>query len=85
MFCPVRGGETDVVAKRIPRRIQVWHDGASVADIPARELACFQREPPGHESAESILVTSALEDIIDTGATRVRCIPAVCLKKRDVP
>jgi len=73
------GGETDFVVKegmRITRRIQVWYDDVSVTGIPDRELTCFRKPLEGHEAAECILVTNDLEDVIETGATGVRCIPA---------
>lgn len=71
--------ETDFVVKEgmnITKRIQVWYEDVSVTDIPDRELACFHKAMPGGEAAEAILVTNDYEDVIDTGAARVRCIPA---------
>ena len=72
------GTDTDFVVKegmKISRRIQVWYEDATETNIPDRELACFQKPLEGHESAESILVTNDLEDIIDIGTVRVQCIP----------
>lgn len=74
------GSETDFVVKegmRITRRIQVWYGDISETGIPDRELACFRKPLEGHEGAETILVTNDYEDVIDTGAARVQCIPAV--------
>ncbi len=76
------GSDTDFVVKegmKIIKRIQVWYGDASETSIPARELACFARPLTGHEAAESILVTNDYEDVIDTGAGKVRCIPAIKL------
>jgi len=80
VFYYTNGSDTDFVVKeglKITRRIQVWYDDASVTTVPERELACFQRPLSGHESAESILVTNDLEDLIELGHTKVQCIPAV--------
>ena len=74
------GSDTDFVVKegmRITRRIQVWYEDVAETTVPDRELACFRKPLEGHESAEAILVTNDLEDVIDTGVARVRCIPAV--------
>jgi predicted AAA+ superfamily ATPase len=72
------GSDTDFVVKegmRITKRIQVWYEDVSETAIPDRELACFRKTLEGHERAEAILVTNDYEDVIDTGASRVRCIP----------
>uniref|UniRef100_A0A831UDE0 ATP-binding protein n=1 Tax=Geobacter metallireducens TaxID=28232 RepID=A0A831UDE0_GEOME len=74
------GSDTDFVVKegmRITRRIQVWYEDVAETTMPDRELACFRKPPEGHEAAEAILVTNDLEEVIDTGVARVRCIPAV--------
>lgn len=73
------GSDTDFVVKeglKITKRIQVWYADTTETSIPERELVCFQKQLPGHEAAETILVTNDLEDLIDTGAARVQCIPA---------
>jgi len=73
------GSDTDFVVKegmKITKRIQVWYEDVSVTSIPDRELACFQKPMDGHEAAESILVTNDYEDVINTGAAMVQCIPA---------
>jgi len=80
VYYHLNGSETDFVVKegmRITRRIQVWYGDISEIGIPERELACFQKPLEGHEGAEAILVTNDYEDVIDTGASRVQCIPAV--------
>lgn len=72
------GSDTDFVVKeggKITKRIQVWYEDVSVASIPDRELACFQKPLEGHEAAESILVTNDYEDVIDTTVGRIQCIP----------
>ncbi len=72
------GSDTDFVVKegmKITKRIQVWHEDVSETAIPDRELACFQKPLEGHEAAETILLTNDYEDVIDTGAARVQCIP----------
>lgn len=74
------GGETDFVVRegmRITRRVQVWYEDAGVAAIPAREMACFGKAMEGVSDAECILVTNDIEDVIDTGAQRVACVPLV--------
>lgn len=73
------GGDTDFVVKegmKITKRIQVWCEDVAVTSIPDRELACFHKPMEGHESAEAILVTNDYEDVVDTGAGKVQCIPA---------
>lgn len=80
VYYHLNGSETDFVVKegmRITRRIQVWYGDISETGIPERELACFRKSLEGHEGAETILVTNDYEDVIDTGASRVQCIPAV--------
>ncbi|MDD3294714.1 MAG: ATP-binding protein [Geobacteraceae bacterium] len=80
VYYHLNGSKTDFVVKegmRITRRIQVWYGDISEIGIPERELACFQKPLEGHEGAEAILVTNDYEDVIDTGASRVQCIPAV--------
>lgn len=80
VYYHLNGSETDFVVKegmRITRRIHVWYGDISEIGIPKRELACFQKPLEGHEGAEAILVTNDYEDVIDTGASRVQCIPAV--------
>ncbi len=80
VFYHTDGSDTDFVVRegdKITKRIQVWYDDASVTTIPERELACFRKPLGGHESAESILVTNDLEDLIETGDTKIQCIPAV--------
>lgn len=70
--------DTDFVVKeglRITKRIQVWYEDISVTSIPDRELACFQKQLEGHDTAELILVTNDYDDIIDNGVVRVQCIP----------
>lgn len=72
------GSDTDFVVKegmKISKRIQVWYEDVSETVIPDRELACFRKPLEGHESAETILLTNDYEDVIDTGAARVQCIP----------
>ena len=72
--------DTDFIVKegmKITRRIQVWYEDVSETVIPERVLACFRKPLEGHDSAESILVTNDLEDIINMGTTRVQCIPVV--------
>jgi hypothetical protein len=74
------GGDTDFVVKegmKISKRIQVWHEDVSESAIPERELACFRKPLAGHETAETILLTNDYEDVIDTGAARVQCVPVV--------
>nr|MBF0223242.1 ATP-binding protein [Desulfobulbaceae bacterium] len=53
----------------------VWYEDVSESAIPDRELACFRKLLEGHETAETILLTNDYEDVINTGATRVQCIP----------
>lgn len=80
VYYHLNGSETDFVVKegmRITRRILVWYGDISETGIPDRELACFRKPLDGHEGAETILVTNDYEDVIDTGASRVQCIPAV--------
>jgi len=72
------GSETDFLIKegmRITRRIQVWYGDISETGIPDRELECFRKPLEGHEGAETTLVTNDYEDVIDTGTSRVLCIP----------
>lgn len=72
--------DTDFVVKEgmnITKRIQVWHEDVSETVIPDRELACFRKPLEGHEAAETILLTNDHEDVIDTGAAKVQCIPVV--------
>ena len=72
------GSDTDFVVKegmKITKRIQVWYEDVSESAIPDRELACFRKPLEGHETAEIILLTNDYEDVIDTGAARVQCIP----------
>jgi predicted AAA+ superfamily ATPase len=80
VYYHVNGSETDFVVKegmRITRRIQVWYGDTSETGIPDRELACFRKPLEGHEGAETIVVTNDYEDVIDTGASKIQCIPAV--------
>jgi predicted AAA+ superfamily ATPase len=80
VYYHLNGSETDFVVKegmRITRRIQVWYGDFSETGIPDRELACFRKPLEGHEGAETLLVTNDYEHVIDTGASRVQCIPAV--------
>jgi uncharacterized protein len=80
VYYHLNGSETDFVVKegmRITKRIQVWYGDISETGIPDRELACFRKPLEGHEGAETILVTNDYEDVIDTGVSRVQCIPAV--------
>jgi uncharacterized protein len=72
------GIDTDFVVKeglKITKRIQVWYDDVSVTSIPGRELACFQKNLEGDETAELILVTNDYDDTIDTGVAKIQCIP----------
>ena len=72
------GSDTDFVVKegmKITKRIQVWYEDVSETAIPDRELACFRKSLEGHEAAEAILLTNDYEDVIDTGAAKVQCIP----------
>jgi predicted AAA+ superfamily ATPase len=72
------GSDTDFVVKegmKITKRIKVWYEDVSETVIPDRELACFQKPLEGDEAAETILVTNGYEDVIDTEAARVHCIP----------
>jgi len=74
------GTETDFVVKqgtKITERIQVWYGDAAEAGIPYRELACFRKPLEGHEGAGMLVVTNDYEGVVETGAGKVRCIPAV--------
>lgn len=74
------GTDTDFVVKeglRITKRIQVWYEDVSETSIPDRELACFQKQLEGHESADSIVITNDYEDIIELGPVKIQCIPVV--------
>jgi hypothetical protein len=80
VYYHANGSETDFVVKEgvmISKRIQVWHDDVAETAIPERELACFRKPLAGHEAAETILLTNDYEDVIDTGAARVQCLPVV--------
>jgi hypothetical protein len=72
------GSDTDFVVKegmKITKRIQVWYEDVSESAIPDRELICFRKPLEGHEAAETILLTNDYEDVIDTGAARIQCVP----------
>lgn len=78
VYFDANGTETDFVVKegmKIARRIQVWYEDTSITAIPARELACFLKPGKEYSKAECILITNDYEDVIDTVAAKVRCIP----------
>lgn len=80
VYFHANGSETDFVVKegmKVTRRIQVWYEDMAEAAIPERELACFVKPLEWHEGTENILITNDLEEVIDAGAVRIRCIPVV--------
>jgi len=80
VFYHSNGSETDFVVKegmKITERIQVWYGDISETGVPDRELACYRKPLEGHEGARTIMVTNDYQDVVDTGVSRVLCIPAV--------
>lgn len=80
VFYHSNSSETDFVVKegmKITERIQVWYGDISETGVPDRELACYRKPLEGHEGARTIMVTNDYQDVVDTGVSRVLCIPAV--------
>jgi len=80
VFYHSNSSETDFVVKegmKITERIQVWYGDISETGVPDRELACYRKPLEGHEGARTIMVTNDYQDVVDTGVSRVLCIPTV--------